>query len=360
MNRLVIIGNGFDLAHGLKTKYQDFIEKYVHDFLYDFNLRRKLEDDLIKINTPIQSDGKINELISMKNSISILNNYIIKNSSFGLPFDRNNRVTISIKSKLLEEILKQINVNWVDIELTYFKLLKDNYDENEIQIKNINNNLDFLRKKLEVYLVDIEDKFIKEKIDFSLIEKIILNVKKLSDLSNEIINKTHVLNFNYTNTIENYISGSNNLVLSDINYIHGKLNDEKNEVIFGFGDEHNSHYKLFEEGEKNEVFKFIKSFHYFKNSNYSKLENFIDLDDYEVIILGHSCGLSDRTLLKQIFEHEKCKHIKIYYHKKEDGTDDYTEKTQNIARYFDDKVKMRKKIIPKDKCEPFPNVFISN
>lgn len=28
MNRLVIIGNGFDLAHGLKTSYKDFIEWY--------------------------------------------------------------------------------------------------------------------------------------------------------------------------------------------------------------------------------------------------------------------------------------------------------------------------------------------
>lgn len=24
MNRLVLIGNGFDLAHGLKTRYEDF------------------------------------------------------------------------------------------------------------------------------------------------------------------------------------------------------------------------------------------------------------------------------------------------------------------------------------------------
>jgi hypothetical protein len=25
MNRIIIVGNGFDLAHGLKTKYEDFI-----------------------------------------------------------------------------------------------------------------------------------------------------------------------------------------------------------------------------------------------------------------------------------------------------------------------------------------------
>ena len=29
MNRLVIIGNGFDIAHGLKTSYMDFINWYL-------------------------------------------------------------------------------------------------------------------------------------------------------------------------------------------------------------------------------------------------------------------------------------------------------------------------------------------
>lgn len=28
MNRIIVIGNGFDLAHGLKTGYQDFINDY--------------------------------------------------------------------------------------------------------------------------------------------------------------------------------------------------------------------------------------------------------------------------------------------------------------------------------------------
>ncbi len=28
MNRLVLIGNGFDIAHGLKTSYADFINWY--------------------------------------------------------------------------------------------------------------------------------------------------------------------------------------------------------------------------------------------------------------------------------------------------------------------------------------------
>jgi hypothetical protein len=28
MNRLIIIGNGFDLAHGIKASYKDFILNY--------------------------------------------------------------------------------------------------------------------------------------------------------------------------------------------------------------------------------------------------------------------------------------------------------------------------------------------
>jgi len=32
MNRIVLIGNGFDLAHGLKTSYADFINWYWEDW----------------------------------------------------------------------------------------------------------------------------------------------------------------------------------------------------------------------------------------------------------------------------------------------------------------------------------------
>ena len=33
MNRIVIIGNGFDLAHGLKTSYSDFLLWYKKDYV---------------------------------------------------------------------------------------------------------------------------------------------------------------------------------------------------------------------------------------------------------------------------------------------------------------------------------------
>lgn len=46
MNRLVLIGNGFDLAHGLKTSYKDFIYWYWKQRVLSLsNFRGKTSDD---------------------------------------------------------------------------------------------------------------------------------------------------------------------------------------------------------------------------------------------------------------------------------------------------------------------------
>ena len=74
--------------------------------------------------------------------------------------------------------------------------------------------------------------------------------------------------------------------------------------------------------------------------------------------MGHSCGLSDRTLLNTIFEHENCRSIKVFYHEWENDEgqkkDNFTEITQNISRHFNDKKEMRAKLVNKSLCEPLP------
>ena len=51
MNRLVIIGNGFDMAHGLKTSYMDFINWYWDRRVDAFvgNISKVSEDSLCKL-----------------------------------------------------------------------------------------------------------------------------------------------------------------------------------------------------------------------------------------------------------------------------------------------------------------------
>jgi hypothetical protein len=68
--------------------------------------------------------------------------------------------------------------------------------------------------------------------------------------------------------------------------------------------------------------------------------------------MGHSCGISDRTLLNTLFEHENCLSIKIFYHKRGDGTDNYSDIARNISRNFTNKPLMRKIVVDKTSSEP--------
>ena len=55
MNRLILIGNGFDLAHGFKTSFKDFTDSYFYRSLNKFFEDSKFEDQLLKIG---QKDRK--------------------------------------------------------------------------------------------------------------------------------------------------------------------------------------------------------------------------------------------------------------------------------------------------------------
>lgn len=172
--------------------------------------------------------------------------------------------------------------------------------------------------------------------------------------------ETHFLSFNYTSTVFEYVKalglGNHNL-----NEIHGRLGDEKNLINFGFGDEMDRQYPEIEEKNDNEYLRNIKSFQYLHTPNYRRLLDLIDSDNFQVYIVGHSCGLSDRTMLNTIFEHPNCISIKVFYHEIKDGNgkvvkDNYTEIIQNISRHFNDKKLMRSKIVNKTLCQPLPQI----
>jgi hypothetical protein len=68
--------------------------------------------------------------------------------------------------------------------------------------------------------------------------------------------------------------------------------------------------------------------------------------------MGHSCGLSDRTLLNTLFEHENCVSIKVFYHQETETKDNYSDVVRNISRNFNNKAVMREKVVNKQYCEP--------
>ena len=164
-----------------------------------------------------------------------------------------------------------------------------------------------------------------------------------------IIRDILFLNFNYTDTEKHY--SYNDDFNSEIIHIHGELDNKKNPIIFGYGDELEENYQKLENLQDNAHLENIKSVKYLETDNYKRMLNFINSDKYQVIILGHSCGNSDRTLLNTLFEHENCVSIKPYYFQytndKGEIKDNYSDIVRNISRSFTDKKSMRDKVVNK-------------
>ena len=125
-------------------------------------------------------------------------------------------------------------------------------------------------------------------------------------------------------------------------------------MIFGYGDELDSDFKKLQNMNDNECMRHIKSIRYLESDNYRKMLEFIESDTFQVVIMGHSCGLSDRTLLNTLFEHDNCVSIMPYYHDKGEGKDDYLDKVQNISRNFTNPQLMRDRVVNKTYCSPLP------
>ena len=161
-------------------------------------------------------------------------------------------------------------------------------------------------------------------------------------------NHIMLLNFNYTHTADLYCKKGD---IFTVNQIHGDLKKPKS-VIFGYGDELDDDYKAIVNKNENKLLGHIKSIKYMESDNYRKLLSFIESEPYQVLIMGHSCGNSDRTLLNTLFEHKNCVSIKPYFYNKSKEEDNYIELVQNISRNFTDMKLMRDRVVNKLYCEP--------
>lgn len=311
-----------------------------------------------------------------------------------------------------KKIIKEIeDKNWVDIEYAYYEYLRDICNKPELSKKEVSKKIDGLNeemkcitRKLSEYLRKQNEGY-KKRDEFKTIHEIIrplrsqemavsaekywkefvvqrennstyqnrikyfrdndfyVEPKYKSDDGTDVYKlfpeKVFLLNFNYTT----YIEPKFDIILPDLPvvsfdkdqlvcHIHGDLNDE-NSIIFGYGDDSDEMYKKLSDKNDNRFLENDKTVKYLGSARYRNFLGFIESAPFQVCIMGHSCGVSDRTLLSTIFQHENCVSIKPYYHKKE-NSDDYYEIIKNISRCFDDKKLMRDRVVNKEYCEPLP------
>lgn len=351
MNRLIIIGNGFDLAHGMKTSFKDFITDYYNNAINIFFEKDIYKDSLLELEFKHTNGFWANRLkVNLDETFEAFEK--IKG---------NRNIKTTTLSVLLRNIKSKMNSsNWVDVELEYFNLLKSttNSARREVRVNDLNIQFDFLKKKLVEYLQRQEEKHSKKTFNFApFIDCFTQDIlaEDLVSLNNNILpDSLYFLNFNYTNTLLPYFGKCGKIYNSELNHIHGSLDNTCGEPIFGFGDEFDKNYLLFEDLIDNDYYRHIKSFEYSKTRNYFNLLSFLESNPFQVHIYGHSCGLSDRTMLNSIFESKNCRSIKIFYHRKNRTEDDFTEKTFDIYRHFKDKGEMRRKIVPYNFSDPMP------
>ena len=404
MNRLVLIGNGFDLAHRLPTSYQDFINWY-WEGRFEF-LRKTFtavsKTDLCELTvkgfpTWYSFFGQVPSVLNEYNGVKLFQELCKRG------------ICRATMSPLFERIHNSIETKgWVDIENDYYELLKkyvlDEAPESEID--DLNKELHDLQELLVFYLKSIE---ISDRIINDGIRQKIYGVFETSDISiggqsalkehiescferdeiewqwlsqrykksglskyyvdeyrkkyeenpnilskeeppMELMLPNHImlLNFNYTHTADLYCKKGD---IFTVNQIHGDLKEPKS-VIFGYGDELDNNYKTIVDKNENKFLGNIKSIKYLESDNYRKLLSFIESEPYQVLIMGHSCGNSDRTLLNTIFEHKNCVSIKPYFHQKSENEENYIELVQNISRNFTDMKLMRDRVVNKTYCKP--------
>jgi len=347
MNKIVLIGNGFDLAHGLKTGYLDFVLWYMNKAINNSVSKLFYEDQILSI---INSGGSKLEIKDLKEFKK---------------FQVLPGVKVEFKSVFFQRIITlSIEAGWVDIERLYFsELVKlySLYDHGSINrdeisnrlLKALNDSFDFIKDQLVEYLLSVNYNVATIDIDIrgNFSEYVFKDIFSKQAFSKEKNDKILFLNFNYTSTIELYLQ--HDLVKGNLKIIniHGSLNDQNNPIIFGYGDEMDTSYEKIEKLNINEFLTKFKSFGYSKTRNYQDFTKFLEAGEFEALIMGHSCGLSDRILLNSVFEHKNCKSIRIFYYQKDEINDDYFNKTIEISRHFTAKGKsiMRDRIVPYSK-----------
>lgn len=346
---ILIIGNGFDLAHQLPTKYTDFL-----DFLGNVRiLKEEMPQNLEQLSDKIDEN---------------LRQYLFNSNSSHLDINSKHQNYITEMYELSKDNLwitwfnqerklnKTLGKYWIDFEAEISKVIQkiestllelspieeciDNYNELRFNLYKYP-IFDFFINK--IYEIDTSDEINMEQITKRLhndlnklircfeiyLEDFVKNID-ISQLSLDIynLNVDKILTFNYTNTYQK-------LYYTDVDcdHIHGKAdinnNIESDNMVLGIDDYLN-------EDEKFTNTNFIEFKKYYQrlikgtNCDYKKWIDEINHTNYiikhNIYIFGHSLASTDRDVLLDFIENEKTI-ITIYYN----NSNQYSDQICNLV-----------------------------
>ncbi|MBR2408258.1 MAG: bacteriophage abortive infection AbiH family protein [Lachnospiraceae bacterium] len=338
---ILIIGNGFDLAHGLPTKYTDFLEfvkrievlSNIKSKTYHVKLKKVHLDDGIINQEVVKYIGKLlkgrKETKIVKELFSLVKDnfwldYFIQSDNYvesgWIDFEKE----ISSKIQKIESAWKNSmgnrksgNGKEIDIKdykefLKYVTELEERSYLNEKDIEYIRNklltDLDRMIRCLEIYLSDCISQ-----IPFKSI---------LEDIEQISVDK--ILSFNYTDTYKHLYALYNEN--QEYDFIHGKadiLNSiDSNNMVLGI-DEYLEGESASREIDFIAFKKYYQRIHKETGCKYKdwieQIQNEQD-KQHNVFIFGHSLDVTDGDVLREMILNENVKTTIFYYDKKTYGS----------------------------------------
>lgn len=359
MKNILIIGNGFDLAHGLPTSYSDFL-----DFLHCVELTSTWHENKNSFLEQHVNNKKFNDVIMQ----FISNAFDSRKINSGKKYTNSNLFVQEMYDKLgnniwyhflqyVHESGKMKGINWIDFE-SEISLVIERIDkeqpnihmpfqiavtENDAKMTNFSNMAALFLKKF------IADKGMSEKYSasyYDFIEKSYLDLRNLvrcleiyltecvdkipiTKISPDIngIDVQAVLNFNYTHTYaNNYLSNV------PIHYLHGRTNNptgSDNNMVLGIDEYHSEYdrniytnyniYKKFTQRILNETGFMYRDWLKLNDDNYQRFKSKIADYHNNLYIFGHSLDITDKDVLKDLI----CRpytQTTIFYHNKQQQT----------------------------------------
>lgn len=349
---ILVIGNGFDIAHGLPTTYRDFLQFIkqigrIPNFYGTFSefvspksgfdkLNEEVASYIIKL---IKDDDKPNAKVRdiyQEHPNEIINEILeLSAENFWIKwFEKSETLTnegwIDFETEI-SVVVQDVDRIWdVAINLKGFDVMNKSTIEDALKKSGIDINiLHCLTDEKNIYkILDVLNfsKYRKKMIDDLnrlirclelYLEDCIRNIDK-SLLSPDIydLKVDKVLSFNYTDTYDRIYSCKNMYIEYD--YIHGKSKISKqtsNNMVLGIdeylkGDARNS-YTVFIEYKK-----YYQRIHKATGRVYKQwietIKSSKNEEEHNIYIFGHSLASTDKDILNELISEKKIKTI-VYY-----------------------------------------------
>ena len=335
IKQLLFIGNGFDLACGLKSKYNDFFYDLYKENPQNYSITEEenywfnLFERLVKFDeksTLVWTDIELQILIELMNIEFIYNIDLLLNLNTLESKD-------SIKAYISRFIYTKSNENKQydeDSVLNTFLVLKKTLHEHEIDILDKRSTFDRLKKDLKKFentfsfylnneLKRNNDEYISR--TSRLLNKLLTQKNpsytklKYQSIKTDIsTNSKQIISFNYTQPSINV----------SIRYIHGNLKNRN--IIFGI--DYDSVSNLF----NYHPLEFTKSYRILENKLNSKVS--ISSDIKNILFYGHGLGEADYSYFQSIFDTVDLYHgdAKLIFYWTQFGVQDqYIEQVEKVV-----------------------------